>query len=229
MKNVIEYMSNKKGSEGQIYVYKTPVIVKMSPLTISVSSAAKRIKKLTPHQFFVGLKKIVITDLMSFYEDAPFNAFYSNNVIYVSYKLDSEEDFVDDVIHELAHHIEKHYNKIIYENGELQKEFKRKREKLFVELKSYGLQPPLELKSSLKYDKKIDTYLHTEIGYEKLFNFTNGLFLTPYSVTSLKEYFAIGFEKYFLKPEYETRRYIKKVSPALYKKIKILEEISNEG
>ena len=36
------------------------------------------------------------------------------------------------------------------------------------------------------------------VGYDNLNNFTNGLFSSPYGATSLKEYFANGFEEFFL-------------------------------
>jgi hypothetical protein len=184
---------------------------------------------LVPSAFFMGLKKVVITDLASSYEDKPFNAFYSNRTIFVSYRIDSELDFIDDVIHELAHHVEKYFYKFVYGDGKIKEEFGKKREKLFIELKSYGMQPPPGLQIKIGYDAKIDKYLYQEMGYDKLFNFTNGLFLTPYSATSLREYFAITFEKYFLKHDYETHKYIKKISPAAYNKILELKESLDES
>jgi len=229
MNKMVEYIVNGESSlERAIHIHQVPLIAKIKPLSVSLRHASKQIAKLVPSIFFVGLKKIVITDLASSYEDKPFNAFYSNKVIYVSYKLESDEDFIDDVIHELAHHVEKYFQKIIYGDGKIKEEFEKKREKLFIELKSYGMQPPPQLQLKIGYDAKIDTYLYKEIGYEKLFNFTNGLFLTPYSATSLREYFAIGFEKYFLKPEYEAHRYIKKISPMVYNKILEIKENTNE-
>ena len=223
MNKIIEYIVNKETSlERAIYIHKVPVIVKAPPPSISIRRASKQITKLIPSIFFMGLKKVVITDLASSYEDKPFNAFYSNNTIYVSYRIESETNFIDDVVHELAHHVEKHFYKLIYADEEAKEEFIKKREKLFIGLKSYGMRPPAELQLKTEYDAEIDKYLYKELGYEKLFNFTNGLFLTPYSTTSLKEYFAIAFEKYFLRPEYETHKYIKKISPVLYNKISTL-------
>jgi Mlc titration factor MtfA (ptsG expression regulator) len=48
-----------------------------------------------------------------------------------------------------------------------------------------------------------------------------GLFVSPYGATSLQEYFANGFEKYFL----ENPRAVRDISPVLYRKI---EEIIND-
>jgi hypothetical protein len=230
MNKIVEYIVNGENSlEGTIHIHKVPVIVKNKPPSISIRNAAKQIAKLVPSVFFMGLKKVVITDLASSYEDKPFNAFYSNRTIFVSYRIDSELDFIDDVIHELAHHVEKYFYKFVYGDGKIKEEFGKKREKLFIELKSYGMQPPPGLQLKIGYDAKIDKYLYQELGYDKLFNFTNGLFLTPYSATSLREYFAITFEKYFLKPDYETHKYIKKISPTAYNKILELKENLDES
>jgi len=49
-----------------------------------------------------------------------------------------------------------------------------------------------------------------------------GLFVSPYAATSLREYFAIGFEEYHLKD----RVYLKKISPKLYFKIEELLELT---
>jgi Mlc titration factor MtfA (ptsG expression regulator) len=49
---------------------------------------------------------------------------------------------------------------------------------------------------------------------------TLGLFLTPYGVTSLAEYFAESFEYYLLKDP----GYVKKISPACYKVVQDLAE-----
>ena len=47
-----------------------------------------------------------------------------------------------------------------------------------------------------------------------------GLFVSPYGATSIHEYFANGFENYFL----ENPDTVRDISPVLYKKI---EEIIN--
>jgi len=50
-----------------------------------------------------------------------------------------------------------------------------------------------------------------------------GLFVSPYAITSLREYFSTGFEEYFLKD----RNYLKNMSPAIYNKIEGLLEDEN--
>ena len=47
----------------------------------------------------------------------------------------NEMDFIDDIVHEIAHSIEKKYVNLIYGDGAIEKEFKTKRKKLYDILK----------------------------------------------------------------------------------------------
>ena len=70
------------------------------------------------------------------------------------------------------------------------------------------------------YNKKFDEFLANEVGYPTLLSITMGLFVSPYGATSIQEYFANGFEKYFL----DSPQKVRDISPVLYSKI---EEIVN--
>ena len=69
-----------------------------------------------------------------------------------------------------------------------------------------------------EYSWKFDEFLLKDIGYEKISMNIQDLFLSPYAVTSLREYYAIGFEEYFL----GDKGYLKKISPILFLKINLL-------
>ena len=71
---------------------------------------------------------------------------------------------------------------------------------------------------SEEYVDELDNFLYDQIGYDKIIPLTVGLFTSPYSVTSLREYFANGFEEY-LSGE---KDYLKEISPSLYNKIEFL-------
>ena len=73
-----------------------------------------------------------------------------------------------------------------------------------------------------EYNKKFDNFLANEVGYPTLLSLTMGLFVSPYAATSIQEYFANGFEKYFL----DNPRMVRDISPVLYGKI---EEIINDN
>ena len=65
-------------------------------------------------------------------------------------------------------------------------------------------------------------FLYKEVGYEKLQNLINGLFLSPYAATSMREYFANAFEHIYAFGE---SKMVSKISPVVYKKILNLEEM----
>ena len=72
-----------------------------------------------------------------------------------------------------------------------------------------------------KYNKEFDEYLFYDLGFSKLENFTRGILMTPYSMTSISEYFCEGLE-YFIKSD---PNHLQKVCPVLYNKVKTLIEL----
>ena len=71
-----------------------------------------------------------------------------------------------------------------------------------------------------EYNKDLDLFLYEEIGYNKLSNLVQGIFISAYAPTSLREYIATGFSEYYLDSNHG---YLKKVSPELYKKLFLLQ------
>ena len=73
--------------------------------------------------------------------------------------------------------------------------------------------------------KEFDNFLYRIVGYDKISLLTAGMFLSPYSVTTIREYFASGVLDYLT----NENSYIDEISPILYSKIKTMEEeINNE-
>jgi len=83
----------------------------------------------------------------------------------------------------------------------------------------YAIDP--EYYQNAEYNVEFDDFLYKEIGYPKLRTLSQHIFASPYAATSLREYFADGFEDYYL----GKRRNLKEISPVLYSK---LEELENE-
>jgi len=61
-----------------------------------------------------------------------------------------------------------------------------------------------------------DMFLYKEVGYPLLSSVVASLFYSPYAATSLREYFANGFESFFMNKDIGR---LKNISPTLYKKI----------
>ena len=74
-------------------------------------------------------------------------------------------------------------------------------------------------------DWDLDEFFYEEVGYAKLNNFVLGLFISPYPVTSLREYFASGFEEYYL----GDRRALAEISPKLYNKVNNLNNMEENN
>ena len=148
------------------------------------------------------------------------NAFFEDGAIYVTNVQDNEMDMIDDIIHEMAHAVEREYLNQIY-SGSIEKEFLGKRERLYFILKGegYGVSPVFKVKT--EYDREIDDFLYREVGYENLNTLVNGLFVSAYASTSLSEYFARGFEEYFMGDV----NYLRKISPVLYNILESLKDM----
>ena len=127
---------------------------------------------------------------------------------------------IDDVVHEIAHAVENRYKDFIYEDETIKNEYYGKLKKLknYLSFDGYDIRGISFFNE--KYDEKFDNFLSNDIGYDKLSGYINNLFLAPYSTTSLKEYFARGFEEFFL----GNRLDLKTISPYVYKKLLLLIE-----
>jgi len=146
-----------------------------------------------------------------------YKSYYKDGVIYLSNDVKFIEEMMGNFFHELAHSLEKTYYDKIYGDGFLEKEFLNKRHKLkdIITMYEGGMAPPVDF-SIINYSKDLDDYLVDTIGYDKLWQYCAGLFTNPYAATSLREYFASGFEKY-LKGESEV---LDRLCPVLYNKVK---------
>ena len=142
------------------------------------------------------------------------NAAYADGAIYISNAELTNEDIVENVMHEIAHSLEETYSNHIYDS-DLVSEFRAKRETLREILKSHGYKLNPEYYDNLQYNRKFDSFLSDTVGYPELLSLTMGLFASPYGATSIQEYFANGFEKYFL----DSPEMLRKISPVLYRKI----------
>ena len=128
---------------------------------------------------------------------------------------------VDDIVHEIAHAAEEKYWAEIYGDGSVEEEFISKRKRLFDILRSYEYNIIEGDFLNVEYSENFDALLYKQVGYEKLEFFSMNLFLTPYSITSMQEYYAVGFEEYFLRD----RADLISVAPYLSRKIEILNHL----
>lgn len=193
------------------------------PLTreVDVRSVMDVVSKTIPEHLMSEIDSIFV-GIFDEFEEMETNAMFKDGAVYLSNDQDNEEDMIDDIIHEIAHSLESPRGHLIYGDGKVEQEFLQKRMKLYEILKAEGLKPKLKQCKNPEYSKDFDMYLYEKVGYDRL-NFicsSYGLFTSAYSATSLREYFANGFEYYFL----DDRSYLSKICPQLYKKLEELHD-----
>ena len=87
--------------------------------------------------------------------------------------------------------------------------------------KGYGI--PTGFIYNPDYDKNIDDYLYEEITYNVLWELVPGIFPSPYAVTSLREYWAKGFEQFYMGKKED----LKSTSPILFSKLMQLHDLED--
>jgi len=187
------------------------------PNNISLVKVLTYIEKLIPKHLVYNIDAIYIGDF-EFMREQEINALYTDGALYIFNLQRNEADLAEDIVHEISHAVEEKFSQIAYEDQKIAGEFYEKRIKLYHVLHAYDYKVDIESFKNLDYDDKFDTFLHKEIGYDKLEHFIMNLFLSPYAVTSIREYFGAGFEEYFLGKKEE----LAKISPALYTKIEYI-------
>ena len=219
-KKVANYVKSKNAKlpnqkiEGFNIVFKDPFVK-----DIDYREVFHRISMTLPEEYINNID-IIYVGKFDYFDERKINALYLDGAIYVSNVQDNEEDLLDDIVHEVSHSVEKTYAEDIYADGEIEKSFLHKRNILERDLRHYGYETEKYDFNEVEYDKELDFFLYEEIGYDKLNTFIQGMFVSEYSVTSLREYFALGFEEYYI----GNRLYLREISPYIYNKLASLEE-----
>ena len=190
------------------------------PLTngLDMEEIVSVVENRIPKKFLTEVEMIIVGDLEEF-EDRKINAMYKDGCLYITNEQDDADDLIDDIIHEIAHSLEEPFGLKIYGDKKLSSEFLNKRGQLRNILLQHGLKTQLNFFMNTEYDIEFDDFLLNKVGYDKLSILMQGLFISPYAATSLREYFATGFTDFFMEPDH---RLLKSVSPILYKKIEKL-------
>jgi hypothetical protein len=149
-----------------------------------------------------------------------FNAYYEDGAIYITNEQDNDRDMIEDIVHEIAHACEGLYHDQVYGSGSMFSEFKKRRG-LLADLLEQLYDLPPDFRTKMEYDEEIDLFLYETVGYDALNQICTGIFISAYAATSINEYFARGFEEYFLNNP-ET---LKQMCPRLYEVIRGLADM----
>jgi len=210
------YESAKTRREYSLYGTSYVYIQDFLPENVDIVEVLQAIEDRIPGHMVKEVDTIFIGDYQHL-RDREVTAMYDSGAIYVSNDQDSNEDMIDDLVHEIAHSLEQPYGFALYSDGVIEKEFLSKRMKTYELLSAYDFvsQDNKAAFMHVEYDHYFDEMLYKKIGYDRLAQLLVGVFTTPYAATSLREYFATGFEDYFLHDGED----LKKISPKLFNKI----------
>ena len=222
MKWISNSINESRSLKDHYVLHSIDIIIKDSlPENIDIEFVIKYITARIP-QFLISGIDIIYVGQFKDLIDKQVNALYEDGAIYITNDQTDEMDMIDDIVHELAHAVENNFPDLIYGDGLLEDEFLKKRFQLTRVLKNANEpQPPTQFQIALSFDKQIDDYLYKDIGYTSLWNYCVGIFPSPYSATSLREYFARGFEEYFI----GDRKSLTNTCNVLYSKLQDLVEL----
>jgi len=232
MNQLKKYITNKQNVKTYWIFSRTNVVwipaEQESPSNaFDMVKAIRKIEESLPEYLFTLIEQIDVR----YHEDLQardIEAAYDSGTIYIQNSIPSEDKFFEYVVHEIAHALEQVYGYEIYADSSIENEFKRKRSLLVEKMVAYKAEIPEQvvhlLNHEIDYCKELDNYINNVIGYENLTEYIIGLFITPYSIISLSEYFADGFENFFV----GEKALVKAISPAIYEACNNIENVLGE-
>ena len=226
MEQIISKIREQQNKTIDFYTpYGTHVYFKDEMLNdgVSVEAAVAKYEALLPRHLLSCIEMIIFGDFEQFHERG-INAFYDANTIFISNLQDDEADILDDLIHELSHGVEEQYGYQIYSDQKIYNEFLNKRMHLYKILWEMGYKAPRTFFQDVEFSREFDDFLHKQVGYDKLSGVIQGLFISPYAATSLREYFATAFTDFYMDPNH---KFLKTISPVVYEKILMLQDEEN--
>tara|TARA_Y100000592_G_scaffold96953_1_gene166543 strand:- start:72581 stop:73252 length:672 start_codon:yes stop_codon:yes gene_type:complete len=213
------YIQEKNKKSKHFTFYGVEIFIEKFPdSNISIKNILRKLKYLVPVEFLKNIDIIYFGEF-EMLKSRNLQALYKDSSIFVSSDQTSEDDIVADLVHEVAHSVEENFSGIIYADGKIEKEFVKKRTKLWEKLKDLDFNVGSQDFLKTKYTLEFDEFLYIEVGYPTLRNVTPNIFYSPYAATSLREYFANGFEAVFFEKNVSR---LSKVSPVLFQKIQEL-------
>ena len=210
------FIKNQQNKLNEIITKNFNVVIK-DPFVnaVDLKTALFAIEKTIPSSIILNVDIVYIGDFPVL-NLRNVQSLFENGAIYLTNKIQDQKELILSLIHEIAHAFEENDSvEYIYGDGQIEQEFLAKRLKLFNLLKVQGYTLNKKQFVQIAFDQNFDTFLKDIIGYSTLSSISNGLFLSPYGITDLREYFANAFEKFY-SGQVNT---VKAISPAIYNKL----------
>lgn len=214
---VKSYIKQVAGGLKQALLFNRIIVYQQNPLpdNIDIAVVIKDLEDKVPRFLCNDIDSIFIGQF-SFLKEKDLEAVYESGAIYITNEQEDKDDFLTDIIHEIAHSVEEIYPLDVYGDQKIEQEFLAKRKTMAEILNSHGYDKyGYDEFAQIEYSPEFDSYLYQEVGYDVLNTLTEGLFISSYGATSLREYFANAFEEFYSGDAYN----VKALSPAVYNKI----------
>lgn len=198
-KEVVIYDASQVFTKGVKVFEKNPFLK-----TVNMGSVLRKIRAKVPNPLYRLIEVIYISEYSSDTNDEFSEKFkkrqvlFEDSCIFVWNELEDESEIVAGIVREIGRATEKHTERYLYADGQLEAEFRAKRK---------------EIRDQL--DQEDDLSFFDDIEYSPEFEIVaDSLNLSPFTY-SINEYFVNGFLHYIL----GDKKSMKEISPALYKKI----------
>ena len=156
---------------------------------VDVEKVISKVESSIPLHLMSEIEMIIVGWFDEF-EERSLNAFYDGGTLYISNIQDDFMDMYDDIVHEVSHSLEEPHGYFLYGDKKIENEFLRKRKYVHDILWKMGYKIPLSVFMDPEYNEELDMFLYEKIGYDKLSTIVAGVLITPYALTSLREYFV---------------------------------------
>lgn len=214
MKDFIKHKINK--SKYYLLYNKIPfTIINDKNIILNIKDLIVKIESIIPNsKLFRYIDNIYIGNF-DFLKTRQIHAMYIDNCIYILNVNTNLDLITKDIIHELAHSLENEFGIDLYGDSELDIEYTKKKKFILQTLKNIGYSVDKDFFIDNEYMKEFDLFLYDTVGYSNLAPLIVNIFISPYSITSLSEYYANGFEMFFT----GDKNSLQKTCPVLYSKI----------
>jgi len=231
MSNLESYIQNSSKidlNENVIFSDISVYIKDPLPDNVNINNVLRTVEQFIPPYLTYGIDFVYIGQFDDLIE-REVNSLYKDGTIYTTNDQADEEDMIDDFVHEIAHSVEEQFGQDLYTDGKLEVEFLKKRTQTFAILKAYEFVDNSALNTfmNVEFNQDFDNLLYKRVGYQQLEVLTPGLFISPYAITSLREYFANGFENYYLNKNLSDNDFYK-ISPELFRKVSSLNNLEDK-
>jgi hypothetical protein len=226
MKDYLQSSFKKSMKERKEYhIHSVPVyLLNRFPESIDAEYVFDSVEDSISPKFLGGIEAVYVGKFPEL-KDRNIQAFNRDGAIFLSSFEDhpdiSPDLIVRDIIHEIAHSVEITFYELIYGDYSIEREYVGKKKRIVDLLIGQDYKFPKKIFFSDEFVDELDDFLYKTVGYDKLSILSAGLFISPYSITSIREYFANAFEEYL---EGNTK-YVQQISPMVYNKIENLMEI----